>query len=79
MIGNYQVKKYIGLLWLLLIIPNYHLILYMYNTFDYCVTHVCGCTHNYGIQTLIWTIYPISSMLLIIMYSINSVYKNIRK
>lgn len=28
-----------------------------YQTFDYCVTHICGVTHNYGIQDILWLIF----------------------
>ena len=24
--------------------------------FDYCVTHMCGITHDYGIQDILWTL-----------------------
>lgn len=25
-----------------------------YNNFDYCVTHICCATHNFGIQDQLW-------------------------
>ena len=25
-----------------------------YRTFDYCITHTCGVTHNFGYQDILW-------------------------
>ena len=60
------------------LIINYFLVLYMYNNFNYCVTHTCGCTHNFGWQDLIWSIYPVGSMLIIIGVIVFMIYGILR-
>jgi len=29
------------------------------NSLPYCVTHVCGCTHNFGLADLVWWFTPL--------------------
>jgi len=67
-----------GILVLFLIIPNWFVVNWLYNNLDYCVTHVCGVTHNFGIQDWIWTFYPTLSMLLIIGLGIYLIYLDLR-
>jgi len=65
-------KKYIitGITLLLSLIPNFFLIGYISDNFDYCVTHGCGVTHNFGIQDAIWVLYPLGSTIFIIIISL---------
>ena len=35
----------------------------LYDNLDYCVTHVCGCTHNIGWQDVLWMLHPLHLVL----------------
>ena len=46
---------------------------YCINNFDYCVIHICGMTHNYGIQDAIYTIVQFIPIA-ILFYAIYSIF-----
>jgi len=71
-------RSILGLLIIFLTIPNWFVVNWLFHNLDYCVTHACGVTHNFGMQDAIWTFYPILSMLTIICLGVCFVYLDIR-
>jgi len=63
-------NKIIGLLILLLHIPNSFFIYWLFMNLDYCVVYCCGLTHAYSAQDAIWDFYPLPSAILICLVSL---------
>lgn len=72
-------RMIMGMSILIFIIPNWFVVDWLFNNLDYCVTHICGITHNFGLQDIIWMVYPTVSMLLIICTGVYLVYGYLRK
>jgi hypothetical protein len=51
----------------------------LFNWLDYCVTHSCGITHNFGWQDALWMIYPLVSMAGIIFIGFYLIVKDLDK
>lgn len=57
-----KTKIVLSLFLLPIFVLNYFFITdYLYNNLDYCVTHICGCTSNFGLHNLVWMLYPVLS------------------
>ena len=72
-------KTIYGILVLLLVIPDFFVIDWLYNNLPYCVTHICGNTHNFGIADLIWTFYPVLSLVVILIVGFFLIYLDLYK